>query len=674
MLFSEVGIDDADNGSLAQSASKVVAVDSANRECSDNEGERIGKGEKAESVSSASSSDNYSFTNDTSNANGNGPAPKAGHKVPFHAGISPKKIPFAALPAAAAGEDSDGDVFSHAMRRNSSINSLSDPEIDIAHTRHLSSLVKPLRQHSDDSDSMLHISSKLPPSATLPPPLPITHARRAIGCLPSQNYDSLAESGSSSPSTKSHSRCASSSIVLSGSKKSLSNARSRRPSDGPDGNVESEPAALLIRSSSTDERLQSSNMGGSVTAMASSAGGSGSEAENASNASGDDDDDDADMREDEASERVFEEFSYKNLALLSHVNKGVSSSGHPMPSAERVALDTSGSSSASARPISASLDLSAQLGSGSSITPVKTRESLVNAYEINPKPHNKKSRRGNEHDPISQDDYFRLNAPFRLWLRKEKDRFFDEMPTEKARRYFGRFVQDWNTGRLRSKYYDPDCQLSGLSRNVVTRHSWGFAKQADREYMDDLKQEVRKSTFAFEPQVTQETMQDDRAKTKDKQGPTMPSQYVWSRESAQLFDEEQRERDYRSRKRERKLAKEREKLVLDEVAPKETGREAMLAKKRALNSLRNAPKSEDVEIPDEDLYHDPASDLAMLKRSREMREKKRIERKQQSSGPEDKREARLQERMEKERSTMEALRAMAQFSREQRLGMSSQKP
>ncbi|KAJ2233878.1 hypothetical protein IWW45_003856, partial [Coemansia sp. RSA 485] len=80
------------------------------------------------------------------------------------------------------------------------------------------------------------------------------------------------------------------------------------------------------------------------------------------------------------------EFSYKNLALLSHVNKGVSSSSsHPIPLTERASIDVGVTAGTLTAPISTSLSTSAQLGSGLSIVPVKTRESLVNAYETNPK-------------------------------------------------------------------------------------------------------------------------------------------------------------------------------------------------------------------------------------------------------------------------------------------------
>ncbi|KAJ2360710.1 hypothetical protein IW150_007428 [Coemansia sp. RSA 2607] len=157
-----------------------------------------------------------------------------------------------------------------------------------------------------------------------------------MGCLPILP-DLNPESGSSSPSTKSHSRCASINIVLAGNKKGGVGARSRRPSDGPDNVSDSEITAPLVRSSSTDERLQNITVGGSATAMASNAGDPVSASENDSIA------DDNDKNEnDEDPERVFEDFSYKNLALLSHVNKGVSSSsGNSVPPADKPSFASS---------------------------------------------------------------------------------------------------------------------------------------------------------------------------------------------------------------------------------------------------------------------------------------------------------------------------------------------
>ncbi|KAJ1679416.1 hypothetical protein EV182_002100 [Spiromyces aspiralis] len=54
-------------------------------------------------------------------------------------------------------------------------------------------------------------------------------------------------------------------------------------------------------------------------------------------------------------------------------------------------------------------------------------------------------------EEVSADDYFRLNPQFRLWLKKEKGKYFDELPSDKNRRYFGRFVDLWNKGQLKGE-------------------------------------------------------------------------------------------------------------------------------------------------------------------------------------------------------------------------------
>ncbi|KAJ2509015.1 hypothetical protein GGF44_006065 [Coemansia sp. RSA 1694] len=231
---------------------------------------------------------------------------------------------------------------------------------------------------------------------------------------------------------------------------------------------------------------------------------------------------------------------------------------------------------------------------------------------------------------ISNDDYFRLNAPFRLWLRKEKHLYFDELSSEEARRRFASFVRAWNAGRLRSRYYSQDHELTHLSKDVLTRHNWSFAK--DTPAQDQPKKE---ST------------------------------------SGRLVDSDQDDRDRRHRrKRERRDARDREQLMLDEVAPRETGRDAKIAKRRNLNQIRHAEPSVDPELPDHDLYGSSANDLAALKRERELKEKQRTERRQQSThGDPAARQSRLNDHLDKERGTVEVLRAMAQQSREQGLGM-----
>ncbi|KAJ2037329.1 hypothetical protein H4S04_001770 [Coemansia sp. S16] len=228
-------------------------------------------------------------------------------------------------------------------------------------------------------------------------------------------------------------------------------------------------------------------------------------------------------------------------------------------------------------------------------------------------------------EQISVDDYFRLNAPFRLWLRKEKHLYFDELTSDDARRRFASFVRAWNAGRLRSRYYAQDHELTHLSKDVLTRHNWNFAKDS--------------------------------------------SEPPKKKESDRVVGDEQDDRERRRRrKREHRDAREREQLMLDEVAPRETGRDAKLAKRRNLNQIRHAEPSLDPELPDHDLYGSSANDLAALKRERDLKEKQRLERKAVKQDPVT-RQSRLKDHINKERSTVELLRAMAQQSQQEGLGM-----
>lgn len=62
------------------------------------------------------------------------------------------------------------------------------------------------------------------------------------------------------------------------------------------------------------------------------------------------------------------------------------------------------------------------------------------------------------------------------------------------------------------------------------------------------------------------------------------------------------EQERKARKYEKKLERQRREDYLDEVAPKETGREAQLAKRRAMNAYHKRERSPDVELSEADIY------------------------------------------------------------------------
>jgi len=45
---------------------------------------------------------------------------------------------------------------------------------------------------------------------------------------------------------------------------------------------------------------------------------------------------------------------------------------------------------------------------------------------------------------ISEDEYYTKSTEFRLWLRRSKKKYFEEMTADDARRYFKKFVKAWN--------------------------------------------------------------------------------------------------------------------------------------------------------------------------------------------------------------------------------------
>jgi hypothetical protein len=42
------------------------------------------------------------------------------------------------------------------------------------------------------------------------------------------------------------------------------------------------------------------------------------------------------------------------------------------------------------------------------------------------------------------------SSEFRQWLHEEKDKYFNELSSDRARRYFRKFVRAWNAGKLNS--------------------------------------------------------------------------------------------------------------------------------------------------------------------------------------------------------------------------------
>ncbi|KAJ7103120.1 hypothetical protein B0H15DRAFT_194310 [Mycena belliarum] len=175
---------------------------------------------------------------------------------------------------------------------------------------------------------------------------------------------------------------------------------------------------------------------------------------------------------------------------------------------------------------------------------------------------------------ISESDYFRKGDEFRIWLKDEKRKYFDELSGEKARSYFRKFVKAWNKGNLPKSLYagvDP----SSIPAGSQTGYKWSFASKSsrvDNEALRAAREQVGAATYRRDGPSASSTSGSGRV-----QGPTLPSSadLVYARE---LTRETQQEERSLKRKRDKTEAKER---IEEMVGPREVGREGALEKKRA---------------------------------------------------------------------------------------------
>ncbi|CAA7264986.1 unnamed protein product [Cyclocybe aegerita] len=176
---------------------------------------------------------------------------------------------------------------------------------------------------------------------------------------------------------------------------------------------------------------------------------------------------------------------------------------------------------------------------------------------------------------ISESDYFQKSDEFRLWLKEDKRKYFDELSGDKARSYFRKFVKAWNRGKLSKTYYDGVAPGS-LPATTNTSYKWSFASKRSREDNDALRAaraEIGAATYGQETPSAGPSRSSGSGRVI---GPAMPSASDLT--LARELDAERREEERaHKKKRDKKEVKER---VEDIVGPKPVGREGMLEKKK----------------------------------------------------------------------------------------------
>ncbi|CAE6506203.1 unnamed protein product [Rhizoctonia solani] len=216
---------------------------------------------------------------------------------------------------------------------------------------------------------------------------------------------------------------------------------------------------------------------------------------------------------------------------------------------------------------------------------------------------------------ISESDYFQKNSEFRLWLREERGKYFDELSGERARHYFRKFVKAWNRGKLSKELYNSDAAAeSARPASSQTSYRWSFADNGLKVNAADLRaarEAVSQATYDLDAPPVPSTA------SKRTQGPSLPPGRTMGPSLPSASDLTlQQEEAVEAARGERRAANKRARERLEDedggVGPKAVGREGMMEKKRARREedrdMRNRKEDGGLEMSEDVLMGAGSSD------------------------------------------------------------------
>eukprot|EP01083_Nonionella_stella_P067032 177020_1 len=165
--------------------------------------------------------------------------------------------------------------------------------------------------------------------------------------------------------------------------------------------------------------------------------------------------------------------------------------------------------------------------------------------------------------PITTEDYFKRSAEFRVWMQSKHDLYLDEIDSKKAQKYFKKFVERWNLGKLNGSLY------KGIDSSSIesgtTRHRWKFdISEKDQMQLSLTRDTVdtqthHKPMFNSASNVPRSEIQSSSSRKRSRD-----DNKVMTDADRVMHREDQRKRD-RADKREWKRD---QRAVMDELAPK----------------------------------------------------------------------------------------------------------
>ncbi|KAI8925595.1 hypothetical protein BC831DRAFT_460211 [Entophlyctis helioformis] len=208
-----------------------------------------------------------------------------------------------------------------------------------------------------------------------------------------------------------------------------------------------------------------------------------------------------------------------------------------------------------------------------------------------------KGQLATEHELITDADYFAKSAEFQVWLNTEQKLRFGELESSEARSLFHKFVKRWNRGKLADRYYS-GIQPTELTSSERTSYKWKLKNvdQMELELTRDSIEAMTGSKTSLVPSIS--AGRHDQAIGATSFRSPMPRESREGQEGQHGADE----RRHGPRSLEDRSFKKRVYADIDELVPKETGRDAVIEKRRAQTAYHRAERDVDVEISERDLF------------------------------------------------------------------------
>ncbi|KAI9343108.1 hypothetical protein BDR26DRAFT_933200 [Obelidium mucronatum] len=276
-------------------------------------------------------------------------------------------------------------------------------------------------------------------------------------------------------------------------------------------------------------------------------------------------------------------------------------------------------------------------------------------------------------NPITADDFYTKSSEFIVWLREKKKLSLSNLSSKEARKYFDKFVKKWNSASLSEKYYR-GISTTDIASNQRSTHKWNFkVSDADEARLTEAKDSVHVMTAM----KLEAERRGGKGKSDNREGESRGgfgktggggsstnssganSLPVGNRDDDSMDPEDRARYERALRKKDFKSFDSTRQVAIDEIAPKATGREAQIEKKRAINAYHKQERDTDVSLNDSDLMGGGDSFAAHMARERER--KRRLEERKLPDRQHQRQDidSRVQSYQAKEDATMMMMRDLA---------------